>query len=340
MLRASAQDRFRNLGEEHVVSTSGQSSKRRSDHPNSWVFYDGEIVRYHDVHIGPMTHALHYGTACFEGIRAYWNEEQGQLLLLKAAEHYERLRRSAHVLRFTLPYTTAELVDVTIELLRRNETRVDTYIRPLIFGSAEEIAVRLHDLEHRLLIYTAPFGNYIPVDGGIRCLTSTWRRVPDVAIPARAKVGGAYVNSALAKSEALEAGFDEAIMLTIDGHVSEGSAENLFMIKEGALITPPVTDDILEGITRNLVMELARNELGLPVIERSIDRTELYTCDELLLCGTGAQISPVIELDRRIIGEGVTGPISQKLQNIYLRAARGDDSRYASWCQPVYEGGT
>jgi branched-chain amino acid aminotransferase len=319
-----------------VATTLGQTSRQRSDHPDSWVFYDGAIVRYHDVHIPLMTHALHYGTSCFEGIRAYWNAEKDQLFLLKAAEHYERLRRSAHVLRFTLPYSTTDLVDLTVDILRKNETRADTYVRPLIFGSAEEIGVRLHDLEHKFLIYTAPFGNYIPVDGGIRCLTSTWRRVPDVSIPARAKVGGGYVNSALAKSEALEAGFDEAIMLTQDGHVSEGSAENLFMIKKGVLITPPVTDDILEGITRDLVMDLARDDLGIPVLERSIDRTELYTCDELLLCGTGAQVSPVVELDRRDIGDGTVGPLSQKLQDMYLKAARGDDPRHADWSLPVY----
>ena len=185
----------------------------------------------------------------------------------------------------------------TVELLRKNEARTDTYIRPLVFISAEEIGVRLHGLQQSFLIYTAPLGEYIALEGGIRCVTSSWRRVSDASIPARAKVTGSYVNSALAKSEALEAGFDEAIMLSMDGHVSEGSAENLFMFKDGVFVTPPVTDDILEGITREIMIGLIRSELGLTLVERSIDRTELYACDELFLCGTGAQVSPVIEVD-------------------------------------------
>jgi branched-chain amino acid aminotransferase len=308
----------------------------RVEHPNTWVFSDGELMRYHDVRIGPMTHALHYGTGCFEGIRAYWNVEREQLYLLQAAAHFDRMRRSARVLRFELPHTTPELVDITLELLRRNELRTDAYVRPLLFASSEQIAVRLHNLEQRFLIYTAPLGEYIPLEGGIRCMTSSWRRISDSAIPARAKVTGAYVNSALAKSEAEENGFDEAIMLTPDGHVSEGSAENLFMLRNGTFVTPPVTDDILEGVTRELLIELIGDHLGLPVIQRSIDRTELYTCDELLLCGTGAQVSPVVDVDRRPVGDGRVGPKTKLLQQLYLAAVRGEDPRYAHWSTPVY----
>lgn len=310
--------------------------RSRSRHVDCWVYFDGEMMRYHDVHIGPMTHALHYGTGCFEGIRAYWNAGQQQLYALKLEAHYDRLRRSASILRLTLPHTTAELVELTIDVLRRNEARTDTYIRPLVFVSAEEVGVRLHDLQQSFLIYTAPLGEYIALESGIRCVTSSWRRVPDSAIPARAKITGSYVNSALAKSEALEAGYDEAIMLSMDGHVSEGSAENLFMIKDGVCVTPPVTDDILEGITRRILMGLIESELKLPVVERSIDRTELYGCDELLLCGTGAQVSPVISVDRRLVGSGDVGTYTRRLQEIYFALVRGEDARYREWLTPVY----
>jgi branched-chain amino acid aminotransferase len=319
-----------------VQTDLAPSARSRRRHPDCWIFFDGEVVRYHDVHIGPMTHALHYGTGCFEGIRAYWNAAQEQLYGLQLSAHYDRLRRSASILRMRLPLATDELVGLTVDLLRRNEARTDTYIRPLVFVSAEEIGVRLHDLEQSFLIYTAPLGEYIALEGGIRCMTSSWRRISDAAIPARAKVSGSYVNSALAKSEALEAGYDEAIMLAMDGHVSEGSAENLFMFKDGAFVTPPVTDDILEGVTRGLLMQLMRDELGLPVVERSIDRTELYACDELLLCGTGAQVSPVVELDRRQIGSGAVGAHTRRLQQIYFAAVRGEEPRYRHWLTPVY----
>ncbi len=312
------------------------SAQARSRHPDSWVYFDGDVVRYHDVHIGPMTHALHYGTGCFEGVRAYWNPSQEQLHILQAGAHYDRLRRSAAILRLALPHPTSELVRLTVDLLRRNEARTDTYIRPLVFISDEVVGVSLHNLAQSFLIYTAPMGEYIALEGGIRCVTSSWRRVPDAAIPARAKVTGSYVNSALAKSEALEAGFDEAIMLAMDGHVSEGSAENLFMFKEGVFVTPPVTDDILEGITRRLLIGLIRSHLDVDVVERSIDRTELYACDELFLCGTGAQVSPVTSVDRRPIGNGEVGPLSRRLQEVYFAAVRGEDRRYADWLTPVY----
>jgi branched-chain amino acid aminotransferase len=310
--------------------------RSRSRHVDSWVYFDGEMMRYHDVQLGPMTHALHYGTGCFEGIRAYWNAAQQQLYLLQADAHYDRLRRSASILRLSVPGSPAELVELTVDLLRRNEARADTYIRPLVFISDEVIGVSLHNLQQSFLIYTAAFGAYIALEGGIRCVTSSWRRVPDAAIPARAKVSGAYVNSALAKSEALEAGYDEAIMLSMDGHVSEGSAENLFLFKDGVFVTPPVTDDILEGITRRLMIGLIRHELGVDVVERSIDRTELYACDELFLCGTGAQVSPVTEVDRRAIGNGEVGRYSRRLQDVYFAAVRGEDARYRDWLTPVY----
>lgn len=312
------------------------AEKKPETHPNTWVYKDGEFGRYHDVRLGLMTHALHYGTGCFEGIRAYWNPKQEQLHLLQGPAHYDRLRRSANVMRMTLPHTTEELVNTTLELLRRNQFKTDTYIRPLIYASSEEIGVRLHNLRHSFFIYAIPFGNYVEIESGIRCMVSSWRRISDDSLPPRAKISGSYAQSALAKSEAVEAGFDEAIVLTRGGHVSEGSAENLFMYKDGMFVTPPVTDDILEGVTRTLVSQLIREELGKQVVERSIDRTELYTCDELFLCGTGAQISPVIEVDHRKVGTGKVGEFTQELQSLYFGAVRGESSKHKDWTIPVY----
>jgi branched-chain amino acid aminotransferase len=319
-----------------VDTKSKAAAKKQAPHPNTWVFYDGEFARYNDIRLGVMTHALHYGTGVFEGIRAYWNAKKEQLFLLEPAAHFERMKRSANVMRMRLPFNTEELVNFTLELLRRNDFKADVYVRPLLYASSEDIGVRLHNLNHSFFIYAIPFGNYVEVESGIRCMVSSWRRVPDQSLPARAKITGSYAQSALAKSEAVESGFDEAIVLAVDGHVSEGSAENVFMYKDGAFVTPPVTDDILEGVTRTLLMKLIKDELGLPMVERSIDRTELYACDELLLCGTGAQVSPVIEVDRRPIGDGTVGEFTQELQNIYFGAVRGDLPKYKDWTLPVY----
>src|SRR6202521_2752289 len=219
-----------------VVTKSKMAVKTPVVHPNTWVFFNGEVGRYHDTKLGLMTHALHYGTGVFARIRAYSNPKRDQLFLLQAAPHYERLRRSANVMRFTVPHSTEELVTLTVDVLRRNQFKSDVYIRPLLFTSSEEIGVRLHNLEHSFFIYAIPFGNYVEIEAGIRCMVSTWRRVPDQSLPARAKVTGAYAQSALAKTEANEAGYDEAIVLTVDGHVSEGSAENLFMVKDGTFV--------------------------------------------------------------------------------------------------------
>jgi branched-chain amino acid aminotransferase len=303
----------------------------------SWVFFDGEFKQYRDVHLGLMTHALHYGTGCFEGIRAYWNPAQEQLFALLMKPHFARLRQSAKILQIELAYSEEEMIDATVEILRRNGYREDVYVRPLAFKSAEEIGVRLHNLRASFAIYTAPFGAYVDVEKGIRCMVSSWRRIDDNAAPARAKVTGIYVNSALAKTEANENGFDEAIVLTQDGHVSEGSAENLFIIRDGALITPSASDNILEGVTRKVIMELAADDLGLKVVERSIDRSELYVADEVFLCGTGAQVSPVLEIDRRTIGDGEMGAITRELQKLYFDICYGRVEERLDWLTPIYD---
>lgn len=302
---------------------------------DSWVYFNGEVLRYRDAHIGIMTHGLHYGTGCFEGIRAYWNEAAGKLYALKLPEHFERLRDSARILRMTVPHSTDELCAISLDLLRRNGYREDVYIRPLVYKADEIIGVRLNGLRDGFLVYTAPMGNYVETENGLRCMVSSWRRVDDNAAPARAKCTGIYINSALAKTEALESGFDEAIVLTQDGHVSEGSAENLFIVRGGTFVTPPPSDNILEGITRSALIHLVTEELGLPVLERSIDRSELYVADEVFLCGTGAQVAPVIEIDRRTIGDGEPGPLTMRLQGLYFDACKGGNRKYLDWLTEV-----
>jgi len=299
-------------------------------------YFEGEFVPLRDAKIGIMTHAFMYGTACFEGVRAYWNAEQGQLYLLKGLEHFNRLRNSARVMLMDLPREPQGLVELTIELLRRNEFREDTYIRPSVYKSSEAIGVRLHDLAHAFMILCLPFGEYIDTTSGISTMTTSWRRNPDTAIPARSKINGSYVNSAFAKTDAVLNGHDEAIVLTAEGHVSEGSAENLFMVRDGILVTPPVTDDILEGVTRAGLIELARRELGLETVVRSIDRSELYVAEEIFLCGTGAQVSPVSSIDHRPVGAGQVGPLTARIKDLYFDAVRGRLPAYADWLTPVY----
>jgi len=301
-----------------------------------WAFFRGDFVPLRDANINVMTHAFNYGTAVFEGIRAYWNADEEQLYALELLAHYQRIHASAALLMMEVRQSPAELAEITVELLRRDGLREDAYIRPIVYKSSETIGVRLHNLDADITIFALPFGQYIDTEGGIRAQISTWRRTDDNAIPARGKITGAYINGALAKSEAQLNGYDEAIVLTADGHVSEGSAENLFIVKRGALITPAVTDNILEGITRRRLIAIARDELGIETVERSIDRTELYNADEVFLCGTGAQISPVIEIDRRRVGEGRPGPITRDLSARYFDAVRGRLPAYRDWLTPVY----
>jgi len=301
-----------------------------------WAFFRGEFVPLREANVNVMTHGFNYGTAVFEGIRAYWNADEEQLFALELILHYRRIHSSARLLMMDVKQSPEELAEITVELLRRDGLREDVYVRPIVYKSSELIGVRLHNLESDITIFGVPFGQYIDTDSGIRAQVSTWRRTDDNAIPARGKITGAYVNGALAKSEAQLNGYDEAIVLTADGHVSEGSAENLFIVKGGVLITPPVTDNILEGITRRRLMEMAREELGTEVVERSIDRTELYGADEVFLCGTGAQISPVIEIDRRSIGSGRPGSLTRQLSKTYFDAVRGKLPAYRDWLTPVY----
>jgi len=300
------------------------------------IFKNGEFIPAEQAVIHVRTHGFSYGTGCFEGIRGYWNDEDQQLYLFRLREHYVRFLQSCKILQISLPYTIEQLIDISIELIKRNGQRQDVYIRPTAYKSDQIVGVRLHDLEDHLIITSEPFGNYINLDG-LHCGVSTWRRIDDNAIPARAKINGSYVNSAFAKSEAMQNGFDEAIMLTHEGNVSEGSAENIFLLMNNEFVTPAPTENILLGITRDTIIELARREFGRITRERQIDRTELYIADEILLCGTGAQIAPVIKVDHRPVGDGTIGPISKALQQLYFDVVRGHIPDYRTqWCMPVY----
>ena len=300
-----------------------------------WAYQDGVFKRLADAHVSLATHALNYGTGVFEGIRAYWNATQEQLYVFRLREHFERMRDNCRLLRIELPGDNAMLSEVTLELLRKNEFRTDVYIRPLAYKAARSIKVALHDLRSGFGMFAFPIGAYLPTSG-LAARTATWRRTADDAIPARGKLTGAYINTALAVDEAHDANADESIFLTRDGHVSEGGSANLFMVRGDELITPSVTDDILEGITRDTVIAIAREELGLTVTERAIDRTELFIADEVFFCGTGAQVAPCVKVDGREVGDGAIGPIARRIGDVYFAIARGDDKRHAEWRTAVH----
>lgn len=303
-----------------------------------YIFFDGKFLPYQKALVPVTVHALHYGTGCFEGIRAYWNKEEKQLFIFKAQEHYQRLLNSIKIIASQINYTPLQLLKITQTLLRKNKHQTDTYIRPLYFKSEESVGnFNLKTLKGSLIIYTAEFGRYLgDLSKGIKICISSWRRVEDNAIPPRAKISGAYINTALAKTEALFNGYQEAIFLTNKGYVAEGSAENIFIIKNNQVFTPPVTDNILEGITRNTLIYLFKEELNILVKERHISRTELYTADEVFLCGTGAEITPVGFIDKRKIGKGKIGPLAQKIQKIFFAITRGKKKKYHHWLLSVY----
>jgi len=297
-------------------------------------YFEGDFVPMRDAKVSIMTHAFMYGTATFEGIRAYWNADAGKLYGLKIREHVERIRQSCRILLMENVPSVDELTRLILETVRRNGFREDVYIRPSFYKSTKAIGVRLHHLENQLYIIAIPFGNYIDTEAGVRVMTSTWRRNADEAIPARGKIVGGYVNMAFQKSEAELNGFEEAIVLTADGHVNEASAANVFVIRDGVALTPPVNDDLLEGVTRLAIMELLRNE-KIPVEIRSIDRSELYVADEIFLCGTGVQISPVTEIDHRPVGSGEVGPIASLIRDRYFDAVRGRLPQYSHWLTEI-----
>jgi branched-chain amino acid aminotransferase len=321
--------------ENATVPAAGVASK--PDQNSTVCYFQGEYVKLGDARVSIMTHAFLYGTAVFEGIRAYWNPDEKQMYALRVKEHIVRLRNSSKIMLMAELPSVEEFTEIVLEVLRRNHFTEDAYCRPSVYKSTEAIGVKLHGLTHDFYVLSIPMGDYIDTEKGIPTGTVSWRRTSDVSMPSRSKITGSYVNPAFSKTEAMLNGFDEAIVLTNDGHVAEGSAENLFMVRDGVLITPSVTEDILEGITRAGMIEIAAH-LGIPVKERQIDRSELYIADEVFLCGTGAQVSPVSSVDHRAVGDGRVGPISKQISKTYFDAVRGRLPAFRHWVTPVYKG--
>ena len=303
--------------------------------PRGMAYMDGRYLPFEEAKVSIATHAFNYGTGCFEGIRGYWNAERGEIFVVRLLEHFRRMARSAHMLRIALPKSPEELAEIGLELIRRGDYREDVYIRPIAYKASPVIKVGLIGLEDAFCCYTAPMGAYHDIEKGLAVTVSGWRRIDDNVIPARGKVTGGYVNAALAIADAQQGGYDEAILLTSDGHVSEGSSCNIFLAMEGALVTPAVTDDILVGITRSAIIELART-LGLETVERKVDRTELFVADEIFLVGTGVQVAPVTSVDGRTVGHGKIGEITRSIQDLYLSAVHGEVEEFRHWLTPVY----
>ena len=303
--------------------------------PRGMAYMDGRYLPFEEAKVSIATHAFNYGTGCFEGIRGYWNAERGEIFVVRLLEHFRRMGRSAHMLRIALPKSPEELAEIGLELIRRGDYREDVYIRPIAYKASPVIKVGLIGLEDAFCCYTAPMGAYHDIEKGLAVTVSGWRRIDDNVIPARGKVTGGYVNAALAIADAQQGGYDEAILLTSDGHVSEGSSCNIFLAMEGALVTPAVTDDILVGITRSAIIELART-LGLETVERKVDRTELFVADEIFLVGTGVQVAPVTSVDGRTVGHGKIGEITRSIQDLYLSAVHGEVEEFRHWLTPVY----
>lgn len=301
-----------------------------------YAFFQGKIVPYAEAKVGVLTHALNYGTAVFAGLRAYWNEDEQQLFIFRPYDHFRRFLNSTKLLTMQFDHTPESLTEITLQLLRTEGYRLDVYIRPLAYMADEAIGVKLHGLQNEISIVALPIKPYIANDTSAHVTFSSWRRVDDNMIPVCGKIAGAYANSALAKSDAVRAGFDEALVLTQEGHLSEGSAMNVFLVRDGKLVTPVTTDNILEGITRRSVIEMAKNELGLEVAERPVDRTEVYLSDELFLTGTAAQITVATQVDHRPIGTGQMGPVAARLRQLFDQAVRGKLPQYRQWNVPVF----
>ena len=304
--------------------------------PKAMAFFHGETVPVSEAKVSIMTHALHYGTAVFEGVRGNWNDEQSTMFVFRLREHYERLLRGCRIMMMDIPYSVDDLCQITVDLLQSCGYTEDVYIRPIAYKSEELVAnLKLHELSSDFALMVVPFGSYIDADGAIRCCTSSWRRMDDTNTPPRVKISGNYVNSILAKTEAVLAGFDEGILLNMDGTVSEGTGENLFVVIDGTIHTPPIGDNILTGITRDSIFQLAHDRLGLEITERHISRSELYLADELFLTGTAAHVTPVGHVDSRPIGDGDVGPTTAKLRDLYASVVTGNEPDYLHWCTAV-----
>jgi branched-chain amino acid aminotransferase len=302
----------------------------------SYVYYDGKIVKEDDVKISVRSKAFNYGLGVFEGIRAYWDDEKQQLYGFKLREHYDRLKQSAKTVNLDFNLTVDDLIQGTLDLLKANNCRTTTYVRPIVYNDAQDIGPTLDVKDVKVVIYTQPLNKY----AGKTELSvgfSSWRRISNNQLPPRTKATAAYMNSALAALETKRAGFDEALFLTDGDHVCEGSGENIFMFKKGKLVTPPPADNILEGITRDLVMKLAKEDLGLEVEERSISRSEIYAADEVFFSGTAMEVTPIVAVDHRVIGTGHEGKIVKDIKKLFFDLTVAKNPKYADSCSPVYE---
>lgn len=302
---------------------------------NKHAYFEGKFVHFSEAKINIATHGLNYGTAIFGGVRGYWNEEKKKLFVFRPFDHYKRFLSSCKIMMMDLQHTPESLTKITIDLLKMDNWQTDMYVRPLAYKSDLTIGVKLHELHAEISMFADPLGAYVKNDSGAHVTFSSWRRVDDNVIPARGKIAGAYANSAFIKTDAVLNGFDEALVLDQNGHVSEGSAMNLFMVRDGVVITPPVNENILEGITRRTVIELAKNELGLTIVERAIDRTEVFICEELFFTGTAAEVTVIAKVDHRPVGDGTMGPITAQLRSLYKDVVHGKVEKYNKWNVPV-----
>ena len=301
---------------------------------NAYAFLERKFVPLQEAKISIMTHAFLYGSAIFEGIRGYYNQKQDDIYILRLIEHYIRMRNNGRLLMIEMEQTPEQLADITVELVRKCGYKEDIYIRPMVYKSAQRIGLKWGK-EYDFLVFAVPIGSYLTKDRPLNLMVTSWRRIQDNAIPARAKVSGSYVNVSLAAQEARECGFDEGILLNEDGTVSEAAGMNIFIVRDGKLVTTPVYDNVLEGITRSIVFEIAK-DLNISTEQRSMNRSELYASEEAFLCGTGAEISGVGSIDHRKIGNGEIGPITRKIQDIYFESVRGNTPQHKKWLSPVY----
>ncbi|MEW5826029.1 MAG: branched-chain amino acid transaminase [Candidatus Bipolaricaulota bacterium] len=299
-----------------------------------FAWFGRRIVPIDEARISILSSSVNYGLAVFEGIRAYWLKDRAEALVFRLADHIERLRRNARILFMDLPLADEEVADAVLALLAEEAIRGDAYVRPLLYRADHELGPCAHIGSSELSMFATPLARYANVTDGVRVVVSSWRRTGDASIPPRGKIAGSYVNAALAKSEAILAGADDAILLGSDGTVSEATVSNLFAVRGGRLVTPPVSAGILEGITRDTVIVLAR-ELGLEVVERAMGRSELYVADELFLVGTATEVAPVVEIDRRAVGNGKPGPVACRLADALDEVVHGRSAKHASWCRPV-----
>jgi branched-chain amino acid aminotransferase len=301
------------------------------------IFFNGKFIPEEKAVVPVTTHALHYGTGCFEGIRAYYSAKENALMIFRMRDHYKRLLNSIKVLYMGIPYSLDELCEITVKLLEKNFQKTDIYIRPLVFKSDPAIGnFNLKKVKDSLIIYAVSLGRHYEKEGGVSAKISSWRRVASNAIPPRAKITGSYANTCLAKTESFTEGYDEAIFLDQDGYVVEGSAENIFLIKNKVLITPPSNQDILVGITRDTILKICKNELGLKILEKRIKPKELYESDEVLLVGTGAEVAQVTLIDKKKIGgKKISKNIGLKIKNAYFQIVHGENPRYQDFLTKV-----